>query len=121
MFTAMKNNVCTTHDSVILTEDRLQHALAHCIKHKPERSVYVLLCESFIKVGIAWDVDKRVRQLQTAVPFRIVLLRSWTAKNALHQEQELHLLLSRFHHSGEWFKLTAESIQIVKDFQQGIS
>jgi len=69
------------------------------------KSVYLVRCGEFYKVGLADNVQERIATLQTASPYQVEFIRSWQARNAKQQEQMIHGLLWRYHERGEWFKL----------------
>jgi hypothetical protein len=86
--------------------------------------LYAMRCENFIKVGIAKNVDERLRTLQTMVPFPVEVLRtvsypntrlhgSRTINNALLVEREIHIHLceNNLHHLGEWFLEPAKVLE----------
>lgn len=54
-----------------------------------------------IKIGIAVDVEKRRRSLQTAHPFPLTLLA--TCKGGRKQESVYHERFAEFRQEGEWF------------------
>jgi len=73
--------------------------------------VYFIKAGNVVKIGIAANADKRLRELQTANPHRLELLGTITGGRS--KEMELH---ERFHHlrlSGEWFTASAELLEYV--------
>jgi hypothetical protein len=80
-----------------------------------QRTIYFVTCavENFpVKIGMAVDMDRRLENLRTALPFDVVLLASkrGTAKDeaALHKQFE-HLRLR-----GEWFRRERELMEFVE-------
>lgn len=70
--------------------------------------VYLLRAGPYAKVGIADNIGRRVRQLQTACPERITVYSSkWVCcrSHAAEIEADFHRDLTRagYHTSGEWF------------------
>ena len=80
----------------------------------PDRSfVYVIGCESYVKIGIATDIKRRMRNLTTANPFDLVLLlyRGVPTSEAAWVERDIHARLSGFRHRGEWFTAPIEEVR----------
>ena len=80
----------------------------------------------FYKIGVTTDtVDKRIRQLQTGNPFRIVPHRTLALEGAEFVERHLHRLYSANRRMLEWFTLTPgeleEVIEEAEDFAEGVS
>src|SRR6185503_4159626 len=76
-----------------------------------ERFVYVIRSSGgFYKVGVASDVVKRIKALQTANPQPIELVCARHSSSPYELEKRLHRYLAE-HRSGggtEWFKLSPE-------------
>jgi hypothetical protein len=67
-----------------------------------------------IKVGIAKDPEQRLKDLQTASPFKLALfgfarVGSYTAARTL--EFAVHVALAPFWQVGEWFRVAPEDAQ----------
>ena len=77
--------------------------------------VYVIGGDGHFKIGIAFNVKKRMSSLQTSCPFRLTLINEWKHDEARIMEGLLHQKYQAFHSSGEWFKLTTEEIQKIRD------
>lgn len=86
---------------------------------KPKRilkrhHLYAITDGEFIKVGMSSDVDKRLRNLQTASPRQLRKL--WVCyageddKEARKYEKKLHRAIKRYAVSGEWFRPECMSI-----------
>lgn len=75
--------------------------------------VYFIRCELTlaVKIGITFDVGKRMAQLQTACPGKLTLLGSMVGTNAM--ESEFHQRFSHLRLEGEWFNLTDRDIATV--------
>lgn len=71
--------------------------------------IYVITCGSeFLKVGVAVDPSKRLKELQTGAPLRLRLYQAIkidTAKLAYKYEKAVHRQLAPFATAGEWFKV----------------
>lgn len=65
-----------------------------------------------IKIGIAKDVDRRIRQLQTGCPQKLYLLKAISVAAPRHIEQRLHQKYRHYRiERGEWFKLPEVAVQ----------
>lgn len=77
--------------------------------------VYVICAnDRTVKIGIARDVGKRLKALQTANSERL-LLHSFTEcseQEAISTEREAHYILKEKRMVGEWFCITPEEAQI---------
>lgn len=65
-----------------------------------------------VKIGVAGDAFKRLRQLQTANPRELMVLHSRrfdTRREAIVAEAQAHAELSEFRASGEWFRVNVET------------
>lgn len=75
-------------------------------------AIYAIRCGDTVKIGISWDVQKRLAGLQTSSPFALELLGYTDNVNAslerlIHERLKVHRL------KGEWFRLTPEVQEIV--------
>jgi len=80
---------------------------------KPDTYVYVIAVQGqpCVKVGVAGNPHKRLKQLQTASPFSLSL--AWTTEpttrlNALRCEAGVHFVMGAARLSGEWFRATPQ-------------
>lgn len=64
---------------------------------------------SRIKLGFSAEPEKRLRELQTASPNRLVLLAKWPGTVAI--ERQLHKEFAEYRVRGEWFKLPRPLIE----------
>jgi len=79
----------------------------------------------YYKIGITTDtVAKRIRQLQTGNPYRIVALHTFEIEGAEIVEQNLHRVYAQNRRVLEWFELSdaelAAVLQSTKDFKDDI-
>ena len=84
----------------ILATDRINDA-----------GVYLMRCESFVKVGRAKKIGRRLEALTTASPFDVDLLAVLSGQP--HHEQTFHMALHAHRHHGEWFRSCAETFEII--------
>ena len=67
-----------------------------------------------VKIGVAQDVDKRIKQLQTGAGIELELIyKSIICSNAFAIERDVHEYFKEYRTFGEWFKVNSE---IVIDF-----
>lgn len=87
---------------------------------KPEQLVYVIEEEGDdprrrVKIGIAYDPDRRLRTLQTGSSRPLRLLA--TAPGGQNVESRLHSRFASQRLEGEWFDLTTEQLDVLlQDF-----
>ncbi|WP_454813831.1 GIY-YIG nuclease family protein [Labrys neptuniae] len=95
-------------EAAIVLREELASAAANrppTAKELGRRSVYVMQCAEYVKVGIAFDIAKRLGDLNSASPFEVACSYSIevTEQDAPWIELGVHLALKRYHHRGEWF------------------
>lgn len=75
------------------------------LQMKKAKHTYFIRGGQHVKVGESDYVPSRLRQLQTAYPYRLILL-----KTSNIEEQEAHRLAEQLapRHKGEWFEATQE-------------
>ena len=67
-----------------------------------------------VKIGVAQDVDKRIKQLQTGAGIELELIyKSMICSNAFAIEKDVHKYFEEYRTFGEWFKINPE---VVVDF-----
>jgi len=79
-----------------------------------QRNVYILKTPGFYKIGIAADIQKRLRTLRTGNPFGIEVVFSAPVYDAYGIESKLHRQFKNKRKSGEWFALTDDEAQLAK-------
>lgn len=99
-------------------KDKIEKDIYECDRHKKEkvkRFVYLLECGGKYKIGIAKDINKRIKQLDKR-PFKVNLLaNSKLTSNAYNIEQELHRIYENNRIDGEWFDFDKETIEELKN------
>ena len=64
-----------------------------------------------IKIGVAQDVDKRIKQLQTGAGIELELIyKSMICSNAFAIERDVHEYFKEYRTFGEWFKINPEVV-----------
>lgn len=75
------------------------------------RFIYVLKSKEYYKIGIAKDVAKRMRELQTGNPVKHLFVCSSFFEDAPKFEKRLHEAFSEYRGEGEWFELPPEKLE----------
>lgn len=80
--------------------------------------VYLIASDEFdsVKIGMSFDVESRVKQIQTGCPYKVKLLDKMPSLFSRHIESELHEIFKDSRQSGEWFSLTREDIEYLEWF-----
>jgi hypothetical protein len=89
-------------------EEESRQAAERVQEAKPDPCVYLVGISAqrgLIKIGIATDVRRRVKSLQTSCPFSVKLVKHWTSSDPLASERKLHSKYARHRQTGEWFCL----------------
>jgi Meiotically up-regulated gene 113 len=77
-------------------------------------TVYVIQCGAYYKIGRTQNLPQRVNDLQLSNPFPIAVIHTWETVAHQHLERRLHQRLSHAKVRGEWFRLTADEILVLK-------
>lgn len=64
--------------------------------------VYFILCGEYVKIGVAVDVERRLRHLQMSNPHPLELIATMDGERDL--ERQLHCRFVRYHARGEWYR-----------------
>ncbi len=79
------------------------------------QSMYLLRCDIYYKIGVAVDVVDRVATLQTGNPRKIDIVFVYEFENSKLIESVLHQRFRDFRISGEWFCITDNDIDVIKN------
>mgnify|MGYP002413567514 CR=1 FL=1 len=79
------------------------------------QSMYLLRCDSYYKIGVAIDVVDRVATLQTGNPRKIDIVFVYKFENSKLIESVLHQRFKDFRVSGEWFGISVNDIETIKN------
>jgi len=80
--------------------------------------VYIITTDEYagiFKIGITNDIQRRLRDMQTACPFMLFAFRSYTVINPMAVEAMLHSFFHKKRLCGEWFKLNATDLQYIDE------
>jgi len=72
------------------------------------------------KIGLTSDVDRRLRDMQTACPFVLYAFRAYTVINPAAVEAMLHAFFHKKRLKGEWFRLNEVDLQYIDDALEGV-
>jgi hypothetical protein len=79
-----------------------------------QMNVYVLAGgRRHVKIGIARDVMKRLRGVQTGCPFKLRIVKQWNTGRAAEVEKAAHRILSNYRWTGEWFDVPQRAAVLV--------
>lgn len=68
-----------------------------------------------IKIGVTDNIDKRLKQMQTGNPEKLILLHlTYGGRNL---EEELHLKFSQYLYRGEWFNPAKEILEYIEELK----
>lgn len=70
--------------------------------------LYLMECEGYVKIGIAFCSRDRRKLLQTGNPFEIRLLQVLPCDDPQAEESKFHHKYAQYRVRGEWFKLPKE-------------
>ena len=108
----------------IITFNKMRQAINNMFKAKiidsvlPQDSrlrqyVYVIKnpLNETVKIGVAQDVDKRIKQLQTGAGIELELIyKSLICSNAFSIENDVHKEFDEYRTFGEWFKINPSTV-----------
>lgn len=69
----------------------------------------------FYKIGLASELRNRIKQHQTSTPFPIYIAISYYVEDKNKEEKILHELFKNERILGEWFDLSYEDLNIIKE------
>ncbi len=82
---------------------------------KKFKYIYFLQCETGeIKIGIAYNVKKRISSIQLATPHKLTLLKKVKITDFI-MEKKLHEMFKKHHKQGEWFYPAEEILNYIKN------
>lgn len=75
--------------------------------------LYIIQGGDYYKIGVANDVQKRMSELQTGSPHKLVLLGSFEYEDVIKCERIAHKLFSKNRVYGEWFSFEKEELETI--------
>ena len=84
-------------------------------------SVYLIICDECVKIGVSTQTKIRTRHLGTKIPFAVKKVLFFNVENMYKIEKELHKKYEEKRMNGEWFKLSELDIGEITEYLKGIS
>ena len=86
-------------------------------KRFPDSKLYILKIKDMpiYKIGVSQSVKRRMRDIQSALPFDSKLIALFDINDAYQCEKEIHDLLKEYELRHEWFEIPADIYTIVKE------
>ena len=72
-----------------------------------------------IKIGYSNNVNERIRELQTASPYKLILLAAIVG--GVRMENDIHKQFSKYRMRGEWFKPAKELMEFINKHKYSVS
>lgn len=97
----------TKHLKIIVPPDQVSAEVPRGCGWSWFSGVYFIACESFVKIGYAYDVRTRLGSLRVANPFEVKPLgfvQCESAASARELEASLHEIFAELHAAREWFR-----------------
>ena len=76
-------------------------------------------CNKFVKIGYSKDPTTRLKELQTANPYKLSIV--FTCEGGYQTEIGFHELFSQYRTRGEWFSITGKLKVAMKVLNTGFS
>lgn len=83
--------------------------------------IYLITDHTHYKLGIAKNVEKRRRQLQTGTPNKLSIDAFYPVTDARKKEKYLHTKYASKQRQGEWFALNEDDVKNIKDYLTGVA
>ena len=83
--------------------------------------LYLITDCRYYKLGIAKNVEKRRRQLQTGTPNKLSIEAFYPVTDARKKEKYLHTKYASKKRQGEWFALSEKDVQNIKDYLTNVA
>lgn len=80
-------------------------------RYQTIKFVYLIKCKQFYKIGYTHRLASRVYAMRVNNPFDVEVVRVIESYAAKEIEEKLHIACAKYHHRGEWFKLTPKAVQ----------
>lgn len=122
----LKNYIDYFSDEEIKEANKLpKKNIEHTNKNKPnvvpynkKGFVYFLKAEktNWYKIGMTNNLHDRLNQLRPIMPFKIKIAYYIKANNRYKLEKKIHKVFKDKKINGEWFELSTNDIQLIKEF-----
>jgi len=78
--------------------------------------LYLIRCLQFVKIGTTANLSERLRSIKSGNPFELKL--EYYGVGEGYREEYWHTVFKDRHHQGEWYWLTDEDIEKVKQYRE---
>ena len=76
--------------------------------------LYAIQCKNYIKFGVSYRPEERIKELQTGNPYKLSLLLKLEYENHFETEKIIHKYSHKNHELGEWFSVDDDLRNFVK-------
>lgn len=90
-------------------------------KKDKSQSVYLIICDECVKIGVSTQTKIRTRHLGTKIPFAVKRVLFFNVENMYKVEKELHKKYEEKRMNGEWFDLSPSDIEETVEHLKRIS
>lgn len=105
-----------------LSEGTLEQARSmlresRCSKHRsPTETLYIIMdSHGSYKIGVTGDLARRLKTLRTANPYDLRVVFSLSGEGVLAIERDLHRVFAEKRINSEWFLLSDEDVEFVRN------
>ena len=112
------NQLCKGVGQDALPANRLSVATAE------PRFIYIITADELqgiFKIGLTNDIERRLLDMQTASPYTLYALRSYTVSNAVAVEIMLHAFFHKKRLRGEWFRLHEADLKYIDEAMENVN
>ena len=102
-------------------EERMRTSFSSPKKERQPRPGYIYFAEKdgHVKIGrTSKTPNERIEDLSSNLPVPIELLHAIKSHDTDKHEKEFHAYFAKSRVKGEWFKLTKEDIEIIKEIKE---
>jgi hypothetical protein len=74
-------------------------------------TIYLISGGPYCKIGRTYNLENRLRTIQTTHPYPLTVAKVWQVSNGLEVERYLHQRFASFKMHGEWFQLPVHEVE----------
>jgi len=83
------------------------------LKNNLGNYIYIIKCGKYYKIGITKRLASRITRFRVENPYDVKLVYTRNTKYNKYLEKELHSLLKKYLHRGEWFLISKGQIKSI--------